>query len=29
MLQNYYPIETLPCEWGGKIGTLKELNSKY
>lgn len=27
-LQDHYPVEMLPAEWGGKCGTMDELNSK-
>lgn len=25
-LQDYYPLDMLPNEWGGKAGTMEELN---
>lgn len=27
-LQDYYPLDILPNEWGGKAGTMEELNGK-
>lgn len=29
MLQDDYPLDMLPVEWGGKAGTMEELNRKY